>query len=259
VSVTSAQYLALSRRSILTTLRQPTSIIPSLVFPLFFLALSAAAFNRTTSLPGFPEVDSFMQFVISTTILQGTLFGSVAAGAAMATDIEGGFFERLVAAPTSRSSILIGRLTGAATVSFFQAILYFAITMAFGLELEGGLVVIPAIAIVAALVSAGTGSLAMALGIKTGSSEAVQGSFPLLFVFLFLSSAFFPRTLMDGWFETVASINPLSHLIEANRSLVIEGFSFSEWFTALGIAAGIGVVGLALAGRALHWRLGSGG
>ncbi len=68
------QYLALSRRSIITTVRQPTSIIPSLIFPLFFMALSSAAFDRTTQLPGFPEVDSFMQFVIATTILQGTLF-----------------------------------------------------------------------------------------------------------------------------------------------------------------------------------------
>ncbi len=253
------QYLALSKRSILTTIRQPTSIIPSMIFPLFFLALSSAAFNRTTSLPGFPEVDSFMQFVISTTIIQGTLFGSVAAGAAMATDIEGGFFDRLISSPVSRTSILIGRLTGAATVSFFQALLYFGITMAFGLELAGGLIVLPAIAIVAALVSAGTGAFAVSVGIRTGSTEAVQGSFPLLFVFLFLSSAFFPRTLMNGWFETVATINPLSHLIEANRSLVIDSFSVTRWLEAVGIAAGICVVGLIVARRALHWRLGKGG
>jgi ABC-2 type transport system permease protein len=253
------QYLALSRRSIVTTIRQPTSIIPSLIFPLFFMALSSAAFDRTTSLPGFPEVDSFMQFVISTTILQGTLFGSVAAGAALATDIEKGFFDRLVSSPVSRSSILIGRLAGAATVSFLQALLYFAITIAFGLEVEGGVIAILAIALVAGVVSAGTGSFAMAMGLRTGSAEAVQGSFPLLFVFLFLSSAFFPRNLMDGWFETVATINPLSHLIESNRSLVIDRFTLREFLTALGIATAVGVVGMALAKRQLRWRLSGGG
>ena len=249
------QYLALSRRSILTTVRQPTSIIPSLIFPLFFMALSSAAFERTTQLPGFPRVDSFLQFVISTTILQGTLFGSVAAGAALATDIEGGFFDRLISSPVSRASILIGRLAGVATVSFFQALLYFAITVAFGLEVEGGAVAILAIAFVAAVVSAGMGSFTMAMGLRTGSSEAVQGSFPLLFVFLFLSSAFFPRELMNGWFKTVATLNPLSHLIESNRALVIDEFTRGEFLTALGIAGAICVVGLTLATRQLRWRL----
>lgn len=253
------QYFALSKRSIMTTVRQPTSIVPSMVFPLFFMALSSAAFNRTTSLPGFPVVDSFMQFVIATTILQGTLFGSVAAGAALATDIEGGFFDRLISSPVSRSSILVGRLAGAATVSFFQALLYFAITIAFGLEVEGGMVAILAIACVAAVVSAGMGSFAMSMGLRTGSAEAVQGSFPLLFVFLFLSSAFFPRDLMNGWFKTVATLNPLSHLIESNRSLVIDQFTMHEFLTALGIAAGICVLGLTLAARQLRWRLRGGG
>lgn len=256
MSTATAQYLALGKRSILTTIRQPTSIIPSMVFPLFFMALSSAAFDRTTQLPGFPEVDSFLQFVIATTIIQGTLFGSVAAGAAMATDIEGGFFDRLIASPVARTSILIGRLTGAATVSFFQAVLYFAITLAVGLEIEGGLIAVPAIALVAGLVSAGTGSFAVSMGFRTGSTEAVQGSFPLLFVFLFLSSAFFPRDLMNGWFKTVASINPLSHLIESLRSLVIDGFSVMRWLEAVGIALGIFVVGSFLAMRMLHWRLG---
>ena len=256
---TAPQYLALSRRSIVTTLRQPTSIIPSLIFPLFFMALSSAAFGRTTQLPGFPEVDSFMQFVIATTILQGTLFGSVAAGAALATDIEKGFFDRLVSSPVSRSSILIGRLAGATTVSFFQALLYFGITIAFGLVVEGGLASILAIAIVAGVVSAGTGAFAMSMGLRTGSSEAVQGSFPLLFVFLFLSSAFFPRELMQGWFKFVATINPLSHLIESLRSLVIDEFSMRELLTALGIALSICVVGLTIAARQLRWRLSGAG
>lgn len=253
------QYLALGKRSILTTIRQPTSIIPSLIFPLFFMALSSAAFERTTQLPGFPKVDSFLQFVIATTILQGTLFGSVAAGAALASDIEGGFFDRLVSSPVSRSSILVGRLAGAATVSFFQALLYFAITLTFGLEVEGGAAAIIAIAVVAGVVSAGTGAFAMSMGLRTGSAEAVQGSFPLLFVFLFLSSAFFPRELMDGWFKSVATLNPLSHLIESNRSLVIDSFIMREFLTALGIALSICVLGLTLAARQLRWRLAGGG
>lgn len=255
---TIAHYAALSRRSITTTARQPTSIIPSMLFPLVFLALTSAALNESTRLPGFPSVDSFMQFVVGTTIIQGALFSSVAAGAAMGTDIEGGFFERLIASPVSRTSLLVGRVAGAAAFGFIQAWLYFGITSIFGLEVEGGLVGMFLVSLVAATVAAGFGSISVALALRTGSTEAVQGSFPLLFVFLLLSSAFFPRDLMSGWFKTVASLNPLSHLIEGVRALIIEGLDIAYWLKAEAIAAAIFALGIGTALLALRARLASG-
>jgi ABC-2 type transport system permease protein len=255
VSAVARQYLALSRRAILTTVRQPTSVVPTLLFPLLFLAMSSAAFDRSTSLPGFPAVHSFMDFVITTSIIQGALFGSVAAGSAMATDIEGGFFDRLIAAPTARTSIIVGRVTGAATIGFFQAWLYFGITSLFGLRVAGGSEAMLMVAVTAALLSAGVGSISVAFALRTGSTEAVQGSFPMLFAGLFLSSAFFPRALMDGWFKTVATINPLSHMIEGLRHQVIAGVSLPEFGVALAVAGSIFVVGTALAGMALRARL----
>jgi ABC-2 type transport system permease protein len=256
---TIAHYAALSRRSITTTARQPTSIVPSTLFPLVFLAMSSAALNRSTQLPGFPEVDSFMQFVVGTTIVQGALFTSVAAGAAMGTDIEGGFFERLIASPVSRTSLLVGRVAGAATIGFLQAWLYFGVTSIFGLRVEGGLVGMFFVAIVAATVAAGFGSISVMLALRTGSTEAVQGSFPLLFVFLLVSSAFFPRDLMDGWFKWVATINPLSHMIEGVRGLIIDGAEVSYFLKAEGIAGAIFLLGLVAALQALRTRLSSGG
>lgn len=250
-----AQYAALSRRAILNTVRQPAAIVPALLFPLLFLSLSAAALNRSTSLPGFPQVESFMQFVVAATIVQGALFGAVAAGSDMATDIEGGFFERLIASPVARSAILVGRVTGAAGLGFVQALLYFAVTMAFGLDVAGGTAAVLLVAITAATLAAGVGSLAVAFAVRTGSAEAVQGSFPLAFVLLFVSSAFFPRELMHGWFKTVATLNPISHMIEGLRFLVIDGFSVTRFVISFGISAAILVSGVALAARALRSRL----
>ncbi len=114
------------------------------------------------------------------------------------------------------------------------------------------------ISMVAAVAAAGIGSLSMAFGLRSGSSEAVQGSFPLIFVLLFFSSAFFPRDLMDGWFKTVATWNPLSRLIEALRHQVIFGVDFGEFLVALGVAAGILVLGVTVAGVALRGRLARG-
>ena len=185
--------LALSKRSILAIYRQPALVAPSLIFPLFFAALGASSFDRATALPGFPQVDSFLSFSLAGSITQGVLFGSVTGGAALATDIEDGFFDRLLASPTSRVGILIGRLAGAAVFGAFQA--------------------------------------------------------------LFFSSAFFPRETMQGVYQTIANVNPVSHLVEGLRGLVIDGLTWGNVAKAVLVPVGIGVFSIALAMRTLAGRL----
>lgn len=249
------QYVALSRRALRNTIRQPAAIVPSILFPLLFLVLSTSAMERSTTLPGFPPVDSFMQFLIATTIIQGSLFGSIDAGSAMAADIEGGFFERLIASPVARTSIVVGRVTSAAALAFAQTWLYFAVAELFGLDVGGGVLAMLLVAVVSAVFGAGMGAITVAFGLKTGSTEAVEGAFPLLFALLLLSSAFFPRDLMDGWFRSVADANPLSHLIEGLRAQVIEGLDMSQFLTALAVAGGIFLTGVAASLVALNKRL----
>lgn len=248
-------YLAIARRSILGTARQPAAIIPSLTFPLIFLALSSAALSRATHLPGFPQVDSFLQFGLAASIVQGVLFGAVAAGTDMARDVENGFFERLIASPVSRNSIVVGRLAGAALLGFLQAWFFFGVAILFGADVLGGIPGMALVSIVCAVLAAAIGAVTVAMALKTGSSEAVQGSFPLIFSLLFLSSAFFPRALMEGWFKSAATINPLSHLIEGNRAQVIHGLDIGQFLIALGIAVVMFAFGLTIARLALRGRL----
>lgn len=254
MSMAVQHYAALSHRSILNTIRRPTAIVPSVLFPLLFMAMTASALNRSISLPGFPPVDSFVQFSVAATIIQGVLFGAVSAGSDMASDIEGGFFERLMASPVSRTSIVMGRLAGAASLGFFQALLFLGI-VAFFTDIEGGFQAALLVGVVAAVLAAGIGAFSVAIGLKTGSSEAVQGTFPLLFASLFLSSAFFPRDLMSGWFKSVATVNPISHLVEGIRTQIISGVDLGEWALSLGIATGILLAGVIVALRALSGRL----
>ena len=255
MSTIAAHYAALSRRSLVNTIRQPIAIIPALTFPLVFLAINAAVLEESIRLPGFPPVDSFLQFMIATTIIQGGLFGAIASGSDMATDIEGGMFDRLVATPVSRTSLLVGRVAGAFSLAFLQAWFFFGIAMLFGLEVEGGAIGMLGVAIISAVAATGMAAFSVAIGLKSGSAEVVQGTFPLIFVSFFLSSAFFPRSLMEGWFKTAATINPLSHMIESTRALVITGWDSSEFLWALAIAAAIFGVGLVVALLALRGRL----
>ena len=246
---------ALSRRSILGIYRQPQVIFPSIFFPLFFAALNSAAFDRTTNRPGFPPVESFLQFLLPATIMQGVLFGSTSAGNEMAIDIQNGFFDRLIASPVSRTSILVGRLAGAGVLGVVQTIVFILILWPFGADVRGGFSAMAVLCVVGGLMGMGIGGFGLALALRSGSAEAVQGSFPLVFILLFMSSAFFPRQLMEGWYKAVASNNPLSWLIEALRHQVIIGFDVSEAAKAIAIAVGVCVLSMLLAGRQLRRRL----
>lgn len=249
------QTWAMSRRSILALVRQPALVVPSMVFPLFFAALGSSSFSRATQLPGFPAVDSFLDFALAGSIIQGVLFGSVTGGAALATDIEQGFFDRLLATPVSRLGILVGRLAGAAAFGAFQALFFTVVLLPFGVTVKAGPIGLTVIVVSGALTGMALGGFMAAMALRTGSAEAVQGSFPLLFIAMFLSSAFFPRETMSGVYGAIADANPISYLVEGIRGLVVEGLEPDRVAQALLIPVGIGVASIALALGALRGRL----
>lgn len=249
------QTAAMSKRSILAIVRQPALVIPSLVFPLFFAALGSSSFGRAVRLPNFPKVDNFLDFAIAGSIVQAVLFGSVTGGTALATDIEQGFFDRLLATPTSRVSILVGRLAGAAAFGAFQALFFVVVLLPFGVRIKSGVGGVVVIVLCGGLTAMAIGGFTAAMALKTGSSEAVQGSFPLLFIALFFSSAFFPRQTMQGTYKTIADLNPVSHLVEGIRGLVIDGLTARHVAASLLIPAAIAVVSVGLATRTLYSRL----
>ncbi len=249
------QTLALAKRSTLELFRQPALVVPSIVFPLFFSFLGNSSFGKTTSLPGFPEVNSYLQFQLAGTITQGVLFGSVTGAAALATDIENGFFDRLLASPTSRLSILFGRLAGSTLFGALETAIFVLVLLPFGADVSAGLPGIIAMVVSGALIALAVGALMSSVALKTGSAEAVQGTFPLLFILLFFSSAFFPRETMSGIYKTIAGLNPISHLVEGLRALSLEGFSASATARAILVPLAIAIVALYIASRQLNARL----
>ena len=108
----------------------------------------------------------------------------------------------------------------------------------------------------AALVALGFGALGSFLALRTGSGEAIQAFFPVFFVFLFISSMNTPRDLIAvDWFRFLATINPVSYLLECVRSLIVEGWDWTALALGFGIAAVIAVVSIALAAWALTVRM----
>lgn len=249
------QLWSLARRSVVRTLRQPAAIIPAIAFPLFFLAVVSAGAGSATRLPGFPT-HSYFRFVIAGAFLQGALLAGVNNGTDLANDVESGFLNRLALTPMRRLGVVIAHVAGVMAVGVIQIAAFFAVGFAFGARIPDGAAGAAVLVALALLTSAAFGALWAALALRTGSSEAVQGAFPLLFIVLGFSSFFIPRALVTvGWFKAIATWNPASYLIEGMRSLVITGWDGHALAMAFAIGAGLTVLGFAGSVAALGRRL----
>ncbi|MEA2423348.1 MAG: type transport system permease protein [Thermoleophilaceae bacterium] len=252
-SLTNAGLLV--RRSVNRTLRQPANLVFSFVFPMILLAVNAGGLSSATKIPGFP-VDSYLTFALAVPVIQGALFASNSAGTNIAEDIESGFLSRLSLTPLTRGGLLVGQLAGVVALGLGQACVYLAVGEAAGAGFKAGLLGVPVLLALSLLVTLGFGSIGAFAALRTGSGEAVQGLFPLMFVLLFLSSNALPRNLIEtDWFRTIATYNPVSYLLEAIRSLLITGWDAKALALGFGCAIGIAAIGVWASSRALRSRM----
>lgn len=245
----------LARRSMLKTLRQPFQMFPIVFFPLILLAVNASGLKAATHLPGFPT-HSYISFAIAVAFIQGGMFALINTGTNLAEDIESGFFNRLALTPLRRVSLIAGLLVGVAALGVLQSGVYILMGVIAGAHLEAGVGGALVILALGSLTAVGFGALGCAAALRTGSGEAVQGLFPLFFVFIFLSSSNLPRNLLQtGWFHTVATWNPISYLIEGFRSLFIYGWDGSALWRGFAVAVGLTVVSLLAVAGAMNTRM----
>lgn len=255
MSAVASQIGALAMRSIMRTVRQPASAIPPLVFPTMLMLVNAGGLAASTKLPGFPT-GSFLSFALAVPFIQGALFSTMNAGTDLARDIQNGFLNRLALTSMRGSALLAGQLGGIVALGLVQAVFYVVVGLAVGVHFAAGIGGVATLLGFAAIVSVGFGALGLFLALRTGSGEAIQGIFPLLFVFLFLSSMNTPRNLIGvDWFRYVATVNPVSYLIECVRSLIITGWDRDALLLGFGFALAIGLVSIALASLAMTSRL----
>jgi ABC-2 type transport system permease protein len=246
---------ALGWRSVKQTARRPQLAAPLVVFPTALLAIQVGGAGRAVDLPQFPEVNGFLDFMLAGAMIQAVLLAGNSGAIALALDIEMGFTDRLFAAPISRYSIVLGRLMGTAVLGAFVAIWFIAIGLIFGAQISEG--VIGAIGIIL-LVSASAlafGAIAASIALRSSSASVVQGLFPLLFVILFLSTAFFPANLMLEPAASVAEYNPLSFIVEGAREPIVATFSGPDTLKATVSVLGLGAFGLFLCAAALRGRV----
>jgi ABC-2 type transport system permease protein len=188
--------------------------------------------------------------------MQGALFATMNAGTDLARDIQTGFLSRLSLTPVRGAALILGQLAGVGCVALLQAVFYVAVAYAVNVHPAAGPAGVLVLLALAVSIAIAFGAAGVFMALRTGSGEAIQGLFPVLFVFLFLSSMNFPRNLLESdWFRWAATINPVSYLIEGIRSLIIHGWDGEALGLAFAIAAALLLVALAAASLALRVRM----
>ncbi|MBD0281923.1 MAG: ABC transporter permease [Thermoleophilaceae bacterium] len=254
-SALALQVGVVARRSVVRTLRQPAMVVPALLFPLMLLSINSSGLDSATELPGFPT-DSYFEFALAIAFVQGALFSANSAGTNVSSDIESGFLARLSLTPLRRVALLLGQLAGILALGLIQALTFLGVGILFGAGIAAGVAGALVIVSLSLLISLGFGCIGAFVALRTGSGEAVQGAFPLLFAALFLSSMALPRDLIEtDWFRTVADWNPVSYMLEGIRSLVITGWDGEALALGFACAGGLAALALAATSSALRTRM----
>jgi ABC-2 type transport system permease protein len=232
--------LAVAWRVIHNIFTTPSLLLPGLIFPLFFFTAFAGGLSRVDNIPGFDFPPGYTAFQFVFVLLQSAAFGGVFTGFGVARDFEYGFARRLLIAAPKRSGIIAGYAIAALVRWIVTAMILTIVALLAQMEVGGSGVDLFALYALALIVSI-VGTLwatGVAMRLRTIQAGPVM-QLPV-FLALFFAPVYVPLDLLSGWLETVASVNPVTHLLEAGRSLIAG--SPSDVALAFGIALAMAVL-----------------
>ena len=238
--------LVLGRRAIQESIRTPEALFPTLFIPLFFLVVNVGQAGKIfpSQSTGFLNGQGYGAFQLPSSLLLAASFGSAALF--LVEDIEGGYFDKLRATPVSRVAIVLGRLIAELAKGVLIATAIVLLALAFGIRIASGplgFVLLIALTALWAVVFVGFMQL---IALKTRSAAATQSGGLIFFPLLFLTPNFVPRDLLTKPMEVAATLNPVTYVMEALRSLILQDFNWSRILPGFAVVAVLGALMLAL-------------
>jgi ABC-2 type transport system permease protein len=231
----------LGRRAVREVVRLPAATIPTLFIPLFFLAVNIGQVEKTfpSSTP-FLHGQGYAAFQIPVSLLFAV--STVTSGMALVTEIENGYFDKLLVAPIRRSSIILGRLAADLVRGLMLSVLVLFAGFAFGVHVEAGVLGAVVLVILAALWGVAYAGIGLLIALLTRNVQATQSSFILFFPLLFLTPNFVPFDRLSPFMEALARANPVSYVIEGLRSLVLQGWDLDKLGVCLAVIVATGLL-----------------
>jgi ABC-2 type transport system permease protein len=211
---------AVAWRSIHNTIVNPAIIVPSIIFPLFFLVAFAGGLSRISDVPNFNYRPGYTSFQFAFVFLQSAAFGGVFTGFAVARDFQSGFARRLLLGASRRGGIILGYVAGALMRWLLVATVVTVAGLIAGMRVEGNGIQL------SGLLGLGLGmnfsaalwSIGIAMFLRTEQAGPLI-QMPV-FVALFLAPVYVPLSLLTGWVHAVSNVNPLTAVIESGRGLL---------------------------------------
>jgi ABC-2 type transport system permease protein len=244
------EVLLLGRRSVREIARYPEATIPALFIPLFFLAVNIGQVSKTfpSSTP-FLNGQGYVAFQLPVSLMFAV--ATATSGLALVTEIDGGYFDKLLVAPIRRSSIIFGRLTADLVRGLIGSTVVLLAGIALGAHVESGFLGAVTIVVLAALFGVGYAGFGILVALRTRNVQATNTSFLLFFPLLFLTPNFVPFDRLSPLMETLARINPVSYVIVGLRSLVIDGWDLGKIAACVGVIVALVAVLTALSLRTI--------
>jgi ABC-2 type transport system permease protein len=234
--------LVLAGRALREGIRTPEAIIPTLFIPLFFLAVNVGQVARIFpgSTTAFLHGQGYGAFQLPSSMLLAASFGSAALF--LTEDIVGGYFDKLRAAPVHRSALVLGRLLAEGLKVLLIASLIVALGLAFGIRIASGVLGFLLLIVLTAGWAIVYAGFMQIIALKTRSAAATNSAGLVFFPLLFLTPNFVPRNLLTHPMEVAATINPVTYVMEAMRSLILQHFRWETiglGYLVIAIAAAI--------------------
>jgi ABC-2 type transport system permease protein len=244
------ELLLLGRRSVREIVRYPEATIPSLFIPLFFLAVNVGQVSKTfPSNTPFLHGQGYVAFQLPVSLMFAVATAS--SGLALVTDIDLGYFDKLLAAPIRRSSIIFGRLAADLVRGLMGSTVVLLAGLGLGANMESGVAGAVVLVVLSALFGVGYAGFGILVALRTRNVQATNTSFLLFFPLLFLTPNFVPFDRLSPLMETLARLNPVSYVIEGLRSLVINGWDLGKLAACAGVTAALIAVLTGLSLRAI--------
>jgi ABC-2 type transport system permease protein len=212
--------LAVAWRSVHNFLTNPAFLVPAVVFPLFFFVAFAGGLSAIGNVPGFDFPSGYTAFQFVFVLLQSAAFGGVFTGFGIARDFESGFARRYLLAATDRRGIVAGYALAALSRAIVTWTVLTVIALLAGMEVGGAGIELFGLYGLAVLTNLAATMWAAGVAMRVRS---IQGG-PLMqfptFLILFLAPVYVPLSLLSGWIHAVASVNPVTALLEAGRGFI---------------------------------------
>ena len=231
--------------------REPEAVIPALLIPVFFFFVNTGSLTNLAE--GAGGISDFKAFQLPVSIVFAVT--GISRAPALVTDIQGGYFDRLLVTPIKRPALLLGLMIADFVLVMVLGLVVTIMGLALGVRFEAGILGIVAFLLIGAIWGMAFAGFSYAIALKTGNPAAVNSAFLLFFPFAFISSTFLPLEALSGWMRSVAQVNPVTYLFKGLRSLIFEGWNWSSLGQALLAIAIMGTISFSLAFAALRGRL----